>query len=164
VALAAAITTLDLEPISFLAAVEYGWSLEKTDAVELEYRAFLQAIHDHPDQPIAPSKDCDLYWHMHLLDTRRYGADCMQIFGRFVHHFPYSGIRGALDLRQQKQRYTRSQRIIGQLLADLRNSAFTHPPETSHETAKTQRSTPDPRRSRRLPRRARSRAHGANRR
>src|SRR3569833_1443388 len=124
VAFAPEIKALDLAPISFIAAGEYGWALEKTEAAELEYRAFLQAIHDHPNEELAPSKDCDLYWHMHVLDTRRFWADCMQIFGRFIHHFPYSGLHGSEDLKQNNRRIARSQRIIGQLMAELRASAL----------------------------------------
>ena len=152
--LAPSIRDLDLEPISFCAAVEYGWSLDKVDSVELEYRAFLQAIHDHPGRAISPGRDCDLYWHMHLLDTQRYLEDCTRIFGRFIHHFPYSGIRSAQDLKLQRRRYAQSQVIIGRVLAGLRNSTSTQSTEKPHETATPQRRPSHTRRPRRLSRRA----------
>ena len=150
------ILELDLEPISYIAAVEYGWSLEQTDAAELKYRAFLQAILNYPGEAIAPGRDCDLYWHMHLLDTRRYWDDCMRIFGRFIHHFPYSGLRGADDLKQQRRRFIRSQRILGQLAAELRNYFPHTQQEQLNEPAQSPRSPSIPRRSDRLYRRARS--------
>ncbi len=149
------ILSLDLEPIAYIAAVEYGWSLEETDAAELKYRAFLQAILDYPEEPLAPSRDCDLFWHMHVLDTRRYWSDCMRIFGRFIHHFPYSGLQGADDLKQQRRRFARSQRIIGRLTAELRNHFLTHSQEQSHEANQIPGSSSHPRRPHRLHSRAR---------
>jgi hypothetical protein len=46
---------------------------------------------------IAPSKDVDAFWHGHILDTMKYAEDCDQVFGYFLHHFPYFGMRGADD-------------------------------------------------------------------
>jgi hypothetical protein len=39
----------------------------------------------------------DKFWHGHILDTLKYAEDCDVIFGRFLHHFPYFGMRGAED-------------------------------------------------------------------
>ena len=36
---------------------------------------------------------------MHILDTRKYAADCEATFGHFLHHFPYLGLRGADDMK-----------------------------------------------------------------
>jgi hypothetical protein len=36
-------------------------------------------------------------WHRHILDTRAYAEDCERIFGGFMHHFPYFGMRGDAD-------------------------------------------------------------------
>lgn len=149
------ILELDLAPIAYIAAVEYGWTLEQTDAAELKYRAFLQAILDYPEEPLAPSRDCDLFWHMHLLDTRRYWSDCMRIFGRFIHHYPYSGRRGGADLSRHRRQFARSQRIVSRLMSELRESAQ-HQPEQSHEATQDPGSPFHPRRPDRLHRRTRS--------
>jgi hypothetical protein len=42
-------------------------------------------------------EDVDTFWHYHILDTRKYAADCQAVFGQFLHHFPYSGLRGNED-------------------------------------------------------------------
>ena len=39
----------------------------------------------------------DKFWHAHILDTRKYIEDCERVFGCYLHHFPYFGMRGADD-------------------------------------------------------------------
>jgi len=51
----------------------------------------------HPEETLAPSKDVDRFWHGHILDTLKYAEDCEKVFGYFLHHFPYFGMRGAED-------------------------------------------------------------------
>jgi hypothetical protein len=97
-----AVTELDLDPIKIkLMHVESGegWSLEKANAVEKEYRRFLSLMKLFPDEDIAPVMDVDIFWHYHILDTMKYAADCELVFGHFKHHFPYIGLRGEEDER-----------------------------------------------------------------
>jgi hypothetical protein len=94
------ISMLDLDPIKIkLMHVESGegWSLEYASAVEREYRRFLYLMKTYPDEPTAPLTDVDTFWHYHILDTMKYAADCEQVFGFFLHHFPYVGMRGQED-------------------------------------------------------------------
>jgi hypothetical protein len=74
-----------------------GWSREMVDRMEVEYKQFLTLLVKYPDATIAPSKDVDAFWHGHILDTMKYAEDCEQVFGYFLHHFPYFGMRGAED-------------------------------------------------------------------
>lgn len=74
-----------------------GWSLEKANAVEFEYRRFLILMKQFPQEETAPLMDVDTFWHYHILDTLKYAADCEQVFGYFLHHFPYIGLRGEDD-------------------------------------------------------------------
>ena len=95
-----AVMQLDLVPIKMkLMHVESGegWSLDKANAVEKEYRRFLCLMKMYPDESIAPLVDVDTFWHYHILDTMKYAADCEQAFGYFVHHYPYVGMRGGDD-------------------------------------------------------------------
>jgi hypothetical protein len=46
-----------------------GWSLERTNAVEREYRGFLLLMKMFPDEQTAPLVDVDTFWHYHILDT-----------------------------------------------------------------------------------------------
>jgi hypothetical protein len=95
-----AVMQLDLEPIKMkLMHVESGegWSLEKANAVEKEYRRFLCLMKMYPDEDTAPLVDVDTFWHYHILDTMKYAVDCEQAFGYFLHHYPYVGMRGEDD-------------------------------------------------------------------
>jgi hypothetical protein len=74
-----------------------GWSQAKVNAVETEYRRFLYMAAAFPDERNSPLEDVDTFWHYHILDTRKYAADCQAVFGQFLHHFPYSGLRGNED-------------------------------------------------------------------
>jgi hypothetical protein len=74
-----------------------GWSRERTDAVECEYRRFLFLMKAYPNESTAPLVDVDTFWHYHILDTMKYAADCQQVFGYFLHHYPYLGLHGEED-------------------------------------------------------------------
>ncbi|KGF78191.1 hypothetical protein IA69_31825, partial [Massilia sp. JS1662] len=91
---------LDLEPIKTkLMHVESGegWSLEKANAVEKEYRRFLCLMKLYPEEDTAPLVDVDTFWHYHILDTMKYAVDCEQVFGYFLHHYPYVGMGDEAD-------------------------------------------------------------------
>jgi hypothetical protein len=90
-----AVMQLDLEPIKtklMHGPSGEGWSLEKANAVEKEYRRFLCLMKLYPDEGTAPLVDVDTFWHYHILDTMKYAADCEQAFGYFLHHYPYVGM------------------------------------------------------------------------
>ena len=95
-----AIQALDLDPIKrkLMDPEEgQGWSREHADRMELGYKRFLTLLVKFPDETIAPTKDVDKFWHGHILDTRKYAEDCERVFGYFLHHFPYFGMRGEDD-------------------------------------------------------------------
>lgn len=106
------IAELDLEPIAFKACMDEGWDVEKVDRITLRYRCFLQAIRNEPKASLAPPRDVDQFWHHHILDTEKYFEDCRRLFGQYIHHFPYSGIRGDKDAQEQDERFQRSQRLM----------------------------------------------------
>lgn len=94
------INEIDLEPIIVKLVDQeegLGWTLDFAQRVEQEYRRFLTICKMNPDVPIVPSSAVDDFWHFHILDTRKYESDCNDIFGYFLHHFPYFGMRGPKD-------------------------------------------------------------------
>jgi len=96
----AAIQSLDLDPIKLKlmdAEEGQGWSRAYADRMEIAYKRFLTLLIKYPQETIAPSKDVDKFWHGHILDTLKYAEDCERVFGCFLHHFPYFGMRGAAD-------------------------------------------------------------------
>lgn len=74
-----------------------GWSKEQVDHVEKRYRRYLIMLRLSPFGDAVPTRDIDLFWHQHILDTRAYAEDCQRVFGEFIHHFPYFGMRGPED-------------------------------------------------------------------
>jgi hypothetical protein len=101
-----AIRALDLDPIKVKLMDKEsgeGWSVEKASLVEAEYRRFLFLIKTFPNEATAPLRDVDTFWHYHILDTMKYAHDCESVFGYFLHHFPYAGLRGADDTAAQER-------------------------------------------------------------
>jgi hypothetical protein len=109
-------TALDLEPIAYKVCTDEGWDLAEIDVAELEYRALLHAVRHYPGVELAPSKRVDVFWHHHILDTEKYIADCHRLFGRYIHHYPYSGLLGDNDARQQEERFLRTQALLEHIL------------------------------------------------
>ena len=120
-----AVDSLDLEPIKFKISCKedgYGWTSEHVEQIELAYRRFLVLHAKYPQQQIAPTKDIDAFWHAHILDTRKYAADCQRIFGEFVHHYPYLGMLG--DQKQWQQAAdTLNQLFVSEFGAEVPNNA-----------------------------------------
>lgn len=95
-----AIAALDLDAIKVKLMHKEsgeGWSLDKANATEIEYKRFLIMQKLYPQESIAPLFDVDIFWHYHILDTLKYADDCQAVFGHFLHHFPYLGLRGEDD-------------------------------------------------------------------
>lgn len=87
----AKVQAIDLDPIKrrlMDPRKSSGWTRERADAVEQDYRNFLVLAAFEPAAPTVPTEDVDEMWHAHILDTMKYQADCMEAFGYFVHHRP----------------------------------------------------------------------------
>lgn len=74
-----------------------GLGSDYIELMEAEYRKFLVLHLLHPEADIVPCKLVDEIWHRHILDTAAYRVDCEAIFGSFLDHFPYFGMRGEAD-------------------------------------------------------------------
>lgn len=74
-----------------------GWSRKYCDRVAEEYRRYLTLNRLYSERAIVPSKPVDAFWHGHILDTQAYASDCERLFGSFLHHYPYFGMRGDAD-------------------------------------------------------------------
>lgn len=112
-----AIFALDLDPIKFKLMDKkegLGWTREKADRMELEYRRFLALSAKYPEEAIAPSTEVDKFWHGHILDTMKYAEDCQNVFGYFLHHFPYFGMRDAEDAASLAQAAAKTKRLYEQ--------------------------------------------------
>jgi hypothetical protein len=117
---------LNLECVAYKAAFDEGWDLEAVDRAEFYYRCFLQATVDHPRKRLAPTREIDRFWHHHILDTQKYIDDCQAVFGYYLHHFPYSGIRSQQDEVDQLRRCHFSKVIIESIAESERNVSSNH--------------------------------------
>ncbi|TFW36223.1 glycine-rich domain-containing protein, partial [Massilia horti] len=109
-----AIAELDLDPIKVKLMHKEsgeGWTLEYANQIEFEYRRFLYLMKKFPNVPAAPLFDVDIFWHYHILDTMKYATDCDSVFGHFLHHFPYVGLRGEEDEELHKEGGARMQQL-----------------------------------------------------
>jgi hypothetical protein len=88
-----------------------GWSMEKLDFVEKQYKGFLFLWRKYPELPLPPPFDVDDFWHGHLLHTARYFGDCNTIFGKYRHHYPYFGMRGLEDRQSLEDHFIETQRL-----------------------------------------------------
>src|SRR3989344_40773 len=94
------LAALDLEPIKVKLMDQregLGWALEQCDVMEKHYKHFLLLKFKYPQRRIVPTKAVDQFWHQHILDTMKYAEDCSVLFGYFLHHFPYFGMRSEED-------------------------------------------------------------------
>lgn len=91
------VAKLDFSMLNRKFIEEYGWTTEFCLEVEDLYRKFLALNMRYADKKICPTGPVDEYWHAHILDTHAYVRDCDTLFGKFLHHFPYFGMRGPED-------------------------------------------------------------------
>ena len=97
-----------------------GPSPPEIELREREYRKFLALRLAHPGAPIVPCKLVDELWHRHILDTAAYRADCEAIFGSFLDHYPYFGMRSKQDAEDLSDAYAET--------LELYRDAFGEPP------------------------------------
>ena len=74
-----------------------GWTKDRIDRAEKNYKRYLAVTKALNGYQLVPNGDVDRFWHEHILDTRRYAQDCTELFGGFLHHYPYFGMRGETD-------------------------------------------------------------------
>jgi hypothetical protein len=102
------VSVLDLSDIRLKLAdpVEgNGYSPEHLDLMEQEYRRFLAMHIAYPDAEVVPCHIVDEMWHAHILDTIAYRRDCEAVFGEFLDHYPYFGLRSEEEAQELDSAY-----------------------------------------------------------
>jgi hypothetical protein len=111
------IASIDLEMVKMkLQDIDegHGWSLEQSDEAEVEYKRYLHLTKKFPDASLVPHSIMDDMWHQHILDTRAYHKDSNSIFGEYLHHYPYFGLRSEEDQKNLDVAFEETQRIYAQ--------------------------------------------------
>jgi len=106
------IESLDLEPIKFKLVREKSYDRTQVEALAKWYKRFLFLTFKYRGQSIVVCEGIDAFWHQHILDTQKYAADCNAVFGEFLHHFPYFGLRGDDDQQALVDAYKQSLSIM----------------------------------------------------
>ncbi|WP_219884550.1 glycine-rich domain-containing protein [Merismopedia glauca] len=123
---------LDRAFLERLAAIDFGaiafklmnaedgdsWTLEMATWAIAQYRRFLVLTYLYPDEQIVPSREVDLVWHTHILDTAKYRADCNVLFGRFIDHWPYFGMTDEADRQALEDAFTTTQALLAKHFGD----------------------------------------------
>jgi hypothetical protein len=75
------------------------WTEESANIVVQYYKNYLWLLRKYSEayHILPPSIEIDEIWHHHILDTYKYYNDCLNIYGQFLHHYPYFGMRGEQD-------------------------------------------------------------------
>lgn len=92
----AQVETIDFSMLITKLALK-GRSTRSIEHAVERYKNFLKLHLLHPDASLVPTEEIDEIWHAHILDTARYRTDCDRIFGAYLDHYPYFGLRGEAD-------------------------------------------------------------------
>lgn len=77
--------------VDFAVRDQNGPRWAREDAVDAVgwYKRFLFLCLMYPNVGMAVTPEMDTIWHYHILDTRKYFADCYTVLGRYLHHQPF---------------------------------------------------------------------------
>lgn len=62
------------------------WTTEQRERSLGRYRRWLHLKQRNPAMRMAPTRDIDQFWHLHMLSPVAYHRDCMRLFGRLLDH------------------------------------------------------------------------------
>ena len=85
-----------------------GLSTDEIELAEREYRRFLSLRIYERSIDLVPSRLVDEFWHAHILDTLAYVRDCQEVFGEYLHHYPYLGIGSDVARHELKQAFEKT--------------------------------------------------------
>ncbi len=108
-----AVERLNFENLKFklTQSSEAEMTLEQFILAEQEYRRFLSLKKMYPSVDLVPSKLIDAFWHAHILDTKAYRQDCQNVFGYFLDHYPYFGIKDSEDYENLQSSFGRTKKL-----------------------------------------------------
>lgn len=83
------IDAIDFSHVVNKLITQQGWLRKDAERVCRMYKNYLLLQKKYgKDHLLPPTQEIDEFWHNHILDTAKYHSDCMQIFGRYLHHDP----------------------------------------------------------------------------
>ncbi|MBL4898946.1 MAG: glycine-rich domain-containing protein-like [Colwellia sp.] len=91
------------------------WTQERAELAVVNYKRYMAITKALGGQQLVPNADIDEIWHMHILDTRAYQKDCENLFGAFLHHFPYFGMLSDENRNQWISAQSESEKLWNKL-------------------------------------------------
>lgn len=95
-----------------------AWDLERAEAALRNYKRYMAVTKALGGEQLVPNGDIDEIWHMHILDTRAYMKDCNELFGEYMHHFPYFGRLGEENRQQWLEVQSQSESLWQELFCE----------------------------------------------
>jgi hypothetical protein len=96
-----------LEAASRSDSIPQDWPQEQRARSLERYIKWLMLKQQHPAARMAPTRDIDLFWHLHMLSPVAYHRDCIQLFGHLLDHDGGFG-KGPGELPQLQEVFTRT--------------------------------------------------------
>lgn len=87
------------------------WDLKRAEEAVKNYKRYMAVTKATNGQQLVPNADIDQVWHLHILDTRAYYKDCLELFGSFLHHYPYFGMLDSENHQQWKSAQCDSEKL-----------------------------------------------------
>ncbi|WP_157268000.1 glycine-rich domain-containing protein [Azohydromonas aeria] len=95
------------------------WTLDRAEKAVESYKRYMAVTKALGGVQLVPNADIDEIWHMHILDTRAYMKDCTELFGEYLHHFPYFGMLGEENKQQWLAVQTQSEALWQEMFGEL---------------------------------------------
>lgn len=67
-------------------SVPKSWTTDKVRKAISDYEKFLMLAAKYPETPLAPTRDIDAIWHLHMLHPVAYANDCQRLLGHILDH------------------------------------------------------------------------------
>lgn len=120
------ISLLDFKEVIKKLVQHEGWLEKDAKAISEIYKNYLFLKKKYgKEHELPPSDEIDIFWHNHILDTKKYRYDCQNIFGEYFDHYPYYGIDEKSNLKDLQKAFSKMQELYkieyGMQLKRIRN-------------------------------------------
>ncbi len=97
---------LDLDEVASAVRAASGWDDARVEAAVRRYRDYLWICYLEGGRAFPMlDRDADQVWHMHILHSSKYRADCDRIFGRQLDHVPSRGRLPEAEIEAGQRRW-----------------------------------------------------------
>jgi hypothetical protein len=96
-----AVMKIGLKEVVAETAKAHRWSPTRAERAELWYRRHLYLARKNKGTSLGLlAKDADAVWHHHIVNTRKYRADCDSLFEGYLDHAPGLNVKAKSTARE----------------------------------------------------------------